>query len=149
MKASSYLREIVIRYKKKKLKEDSQVGKKIRGAKQVVELFTDLQNEAKEKLIAISLDAKLKILCFEVVAMGSVSSIYLKPFEALRASIALNASGIILLHNHPSGDPTPSAEDKKFTKQLKKITDLGGMVLHDHIIIGDEDYFSFSEKGLV
>ncbi len=60
----AYLREIQIRYKKKRVKTGSPVGKRITAAQQVYELFSDLQNESKEKLIAISLDAKLKIICF-------------------------------------------------------------------------------------
>lgn len=145
----AYLREIQIRYKKKRVKAGSPVGKSIAGAKQVYELFSDLQNEAKEKLIAISLDAKLKIICFEVVAIGSVCTVYARPFEVLRGAIPMNAYGLILVHNHPSGDTTPGLEDKRFTKDLKKLTESGGIELHDHVIIGDGDYYSFAEAGLM
>ncbi len=145
----AYLREIQIRYKKKRVKAGSPIGKRIAGARQVYELFSDLQNDGKEKLIAISLDVKLKILCFEVVAIGSVHSIYTRPFEVLRSAILVNAYGLILVHNHPSGDATPGLEDKQFTKELKKLTDTGGVELHDHIIIGDGDYYSFAEAGLM
>ena len=148
-KAPTYLREVEVRYKKRKVSSDSAVGKPIRGAKQIASLFADLQNEAKEKLVAISVDTKLKIICFEVVAIGSVKAIYLKPFEAIRASIAVNASGVILVHNHPSGDCKPGANDKRFTRAMKKIADLGGLDLHDHIIIGEDDFFSFAEEGLL
>ncbi len=81
----TYLREIQIRYKKKRVKSDSPVGKKITDARLVFELFSDLQNEAKEKLITISLDVKLKIICFEVVAIGSINAVYSRPVEAIRA----------------------------------------------------------------
>ncbi len=145
----AYLREIQIRYKKKRVKAGSPVGKRIAGAQQVYELFSDLQNEAKEKLIAICLDAKLKILCFEVVAIGSVHSIYARPFEVVRSAILVNAYGLIVVHNHPSGETVPGLEDKLFTKDLKKLTDTGGIALHDHVIIGDGAYFSFAEQGLL
>lgn len=121
----SYLREIKIKFKKKRIKAGSPVGKRITDSDQVVSLFKDLRDEAKENLITISLDAKLRIICFEVVAIGSVAAIYLKPGEAVRASVALNSSGIIVLHNHPSGGPTLSLQDKKFTKNLTVARRLG------------------------
>jgi DNA repair protein RadC len=124
----SYLREIQIRYKKKRVKAVSAVGKKIVRAEQVVELFSDLQNDAKEKLITISLDTKLRIICFEVVAIGSFHSIFFRPFEAIRAAVPLNPYGIILVHNDPSGDPRPSAQDKQMTKRVKLLADAGGLL---------------------
>lgn len=144
-----YLREIQILYKKRRVKEDSSIRRPIQGAKQIVEIFSELQNEAKEKLITVSLDAKLRILCFEVVAVGSVNSIYLRPIEMIRAAIPLNPYGIIIIHNHPSGDPTPSDEDKDFTSRLLSSTKSLGIELHDHIIIGEGSYFSFAEKNLL
>ena len=116
---------------------------------QVVELFKDLQNETKEKLIAISLDVKLKIIAFEVVCIGTVHLMSARPFELLRTPILVNAYGLILVHNHPSGDPEPSDEDKNLTKEIKNLCQSGGMVLHDHIIIGDGEYFSFAQEGLI
>ena len=145
----TYLREVKITFKKRRVKNGSPLGESVSHPQQVYELFQDLQNEAKEKLIAISLDTKLKIISFEVVAIGSVKSIYGKPFEAIRSAIALNADGLIIVHNHPSGDVTPSEADKEFTAALKDITDKGGMAFCDHIIIGDDAYFSFSNEGLL
>lgn len=148
-KGGGYLREIEIKFKKKRVKSGVAVNQPINRPQQVYKLFQDLQTETKEKLISISLDAKLKILCFEVVAIGSVQAIYGRPFEALRASLPLNPAGIIVVHNHPSGDPTPSEKDKEFTRNLKTLTDAAGLKFYDHIIIGDEQYFSFAEAGLL
>lgn len=145
----TYLREIKIKFKKKRVKAGSPVGKRITDSDQVVGLFEDLRDEAKENLITISLDAKLKIICFEVVAIGSVAAIYLKPGEAVRSSVALNSHGVIVLHNHPSGDPRPSRQDKEFTRNLKVVTDALGFEFHDHIIVGDENHFSFVDEGLL
>ena len=66
-----YIREIDIKYKKKRIKNNSPINEQACSPNQIIELFSDLQNEAKEKLITISLDANLKILCFEIVAIGS------------------------------------------------------------------------------
>jgi len=144
-----YIREIEIRYKKKKLKSGAPVGKALADPQTVVELFFDLQNEAKEKLITISVDIKLKIICFEVVAVGSVSAIYTRPVEAIRAAIPLNPYGIIIVHNHTSGDPAPSIDDERFTSDLLINTKSLGLEFHDHIIMGQDSYFSFSEQGLM
>ena len=145
----AYLREIQIRYKKKRVKAGSPIGKRIAGAKQVFELFSDLQNDGKEKLVTISLDVRLKVICFEVVAIGSLCAVYARPVEMLRAAIPLNPYGIIVVHNHPSGEAEPSSEDKEFTKKLKRSTEDLGLVFHDHVIIGDGDYYSFVEAGLM
>lgn len=149
MKKAKYIREIEIRFRKRRVKADSPVEEFITDPQQVVELFSDLQNESKEKMITISLTRKLKMISFELIAIGSIRSIFLRPFEAIRAAIALNADGIIILHNHPSGDPSPSKEDEEFTKKLNEITSQGGLNFHDHIIVGDQSYFSFSEEGLL
>ncbi len=148
-KEYSYIREIEIRYRKKRIKNELPTDQALTDAQKVFELFSDLQNETKEKMIAVSLDCSLKIICFEVVAIGSVSGIYIRPFEAIRSAVALNAHGLIIVHNHPSGNPEPTHKDNEFTEKLKEITEIGGMKFHDHIIIGDNSYYSFSEKGLL
>lgn len=146
---ATYIREIELRYRDHAVNPDAPAHEPLTDARKVFELFSDMQNESKEKLITISLDAKMKMLCFEVVAIGSLRSIYVRPFEALRAAIPLNAYGIIMVHNHPSGDPTPSESDKEFTYKLLELTLRGGAEFHDHIIIGKDGYFSFAEHGLM
>ncbi|MCB1215555.1 MAG: DNA repair protein RadC, partial [Deltaproteobacteria bacterium] len=135
-------------YKIKKVK-DKILGRQISDAKTVVQLFEDLQNETKEKLITINLDSKNKIICFEVVAIGSLNAIYLRPGEVFRTSILVNAAAAIVIHNHPSGDPRPSKEDKELTKHLKIVSDAMGLSFYDHVIIGLDGYFSFAEKLLI
>ena len=127
----------------------SAVGKRIKGAKQVADLFADLQNEAKEKLITISLDTRQKIICFEIVSLGSLNTVYARPAELVRASIMVNAYGVIIIHNHPSGDPKPSKHDINLTTKLLRSCDDLGIEFHDHIIIGDDSYYSFAEQGLL
>lgn len=148
-KLPTYIREIEIRYKKRRVKSDAPVDKPLTDPQRVYELFADLQNEAKENLITISVDVHLKLLCFEAVAIGAVNSIYVRPIEALRAAIPLNPHGIIIVHNHPSGDPTPSPEDEKFTANLLINTTSLGLEFYDHIIIGNHGYFSFTERGVM
>lgn len=146
-KPTNHLREIKILYKRKKVKK--KFDKQPKGAKGFYELFSDLQFETKERMISVNLDCQLKIICFEVIAIGVVDALYVRPFEALRSAIAVNASGFVLLHNHPSGNVTPSPPDKRFTSKVHEVSKLGGLKLWDHIIIGDERYFSFQENGLL
>ncbi len=148
-KQPTYIREIELRYKKRRVKSNAPVNEPLTDPQKVYELFSSLQDEAKEKLITISLDTKLKLLCFEVIAIGAVNSIYARPIEALRAAIPLNPHGIIIVHNHPSGDPTPSDEDEKFTSNLLINTTSLGLEFYDHIIIGHNKYFSFTERGVM
>gem|GEM_PF-790036 len=149
VKQPTYIREIELRYKKKKVKSDAPVNGPLTDPQMVFDMFSDLQNEAKEKLITISLDTKLKIICFEVVALGSVNAVHTRPIEAIRGAIPLNPYGIIIVHNHPSGDPNPSSGDEKFTRNLLINTKSLGLEFYDHIIIGDGTYFSFTESGLM
>ena len=100
-------------------------------------------------MIALHLDTKNKIICFEVVALGSLNAIYLRPMEVFRSSFAVNAHAAIVIHNHPSGDPAPSEQDKGLTDKLAELAKNMGMVFHDHIIIGEDSYFSFADEGLL
>jgi len=142
----TYLREIEIKYKVKKVRNKTG-GEKVYSTHVVYELFSDLQNDTKEKLIAINLDAKNRIICFEVVAIGSIEAICARPMEVFRTSFMVNAHAIILVHNHPSGDPKPSGDDVAFTARLKFIADNMGLEFYDHIIIGFGSYYSFADEG--
>jgi len=144
----AYLREIELRYKTTAIESDA-VGRPVSSSGAVAELFSDLQNETKEKFIVVNLDTKNKILCFEVVAIGSVSTIYMRPMEVFRTSILVNATSAIVMHNHPSGDCEPSQSDIEFTKKLCRISKDLGLTLWDHLIIGVGEYYSFADNGLM
>ena len=144
-----YVREIEIRYKKQRVKQDAAVHKSLTSAAEVVALFRDLENETKEKLITINLDSQYKILCFEMVGMGAVNSFYVRPMEVFRTAFPVNAYGAIVIHNHPSGDPTPSEEDARFTQKLMRLANDMGLEFVDHIVVGNNGYFSFREQGLL
>ncbi len=148
-KNPTYLREIEVKFKKKRVATDAPTGELLTDPKIVAELFHDLQNEGKEKIIAISLDIKLKIIAFEVVSIGSPNSVYAQPGEITRTPVMVAASAMIVVHNHPSGDPKPSPEDKEFTLQLTMACESLGIPLHDHVIIGEDDFYSFANDGLI
>ncbi len=139
-----FLREINISYRKKPVGTDAPVDEPLTDPGKVFALFSDMQNEMKEKLVAISLDAGQKIISFEVVAIGTVHTITVNPFELFRSSIVVGAVGMILVHNHPAGDPAPSASDRELTRKVADYGRDGGIRLIDHIIIGDGRYYSFT-----
>ncbi len=145
---AKFVREIVVKYKTRKLGKGIE-GEKVTGPETVVQLFKDLQNETKEKLIVINLDNANKILCFELVAIGGCNICYARPIEIFKSSFLTSAVSAIVIHNHPSGKPAPSIQDKTFTKELIKVTRLIGLKLLDHIIIGHEGYYSFTDAGRI
>ena len=103
----------------------------------------------KERVYAVYLDSKLKIIRDEIVSIGTVDQSILEPREIIRSAITCNSSKIFVLHNHPSGDPNPSKNDIIITKKLIKACSYVSIRLMDHIILGDNIYFSFMEHGLL
>lgn len=100
----------------------------------------------REHFIAVCLNSKNKIICVNVVSVGSLNSSVVHPREVFKAAILSNAAAIIVAHNHPSGDSTPSKEDRSITETLSKAGKILGIPVLDHLIIGD-NYYSFAEHG--
>ena len=105
-------------------------------------LFID---KLQEEFYVIYLDNKKKYIDKKRLFIGSINSSIAHPREIFKNAYLLSASFIICIHNHPSGDPTPSKEDMMITKNLKKIGELHAIYLIDHIIIGKNSYYSFYE----
>ena len=99
-----------------------------------------------EQLLISMFDSKCHLIGDTVIATGSVSSVLGSPREIFLCLLEKKAVYFILLHNHPSGDPAPSKEDLALTQRLKMCGDLMDVVLSDHIIIGDNRYYSFREN---
>ena len=102
-----------------------------------------------EVLRIIYTDAKLKVLATEVLQKGSISSVNISPREIVTKALNKNASGIIMVHNHPTGDPRPSNNDVEATRRVKQACEAVGINLHEHIIITPSDYYSFSQHKLI
>ena len=123
-------------------------GDKFTSASQIYNTFSFLQRETKEYFIALHLDGKNRILCVDMISVGSLNQSIVHPRETFKNSLLSSASSIILIHNHPSGDTTPSSEDIAITRRLRESGELLGIKGLDHIIIG-ESYMSFVEAGLM
>lgn len=108
-----------------------------------------LRHEPKEKLLLAMFDAKSSLLGDEVISVGTVRHSLVSPREVFLKALQHKAVHIVLLHNHPSGDPTPSEADKMVTKRIAACGKMMDIALADHIIIGDNNYISFREKGLL
>ena len=108
-----------------------------------------LEHERKEHFCVILLDTKNHILGFREVSVGSLSASIVHPREVMVEAVKAHAAGIILVHNHPSGDPTPSREDTGITERLVKAGKVLSIPVLDHIIVGLGKFFSFKGKGLI
>lgn len=97
----------------------------------------------------MTLNTKKEINFIREISKGTINMTIVHSREVFRAAISDNAHSIILLHNHPTGDPSPSKEDIKLTKNLLEASKIIGIDILDHIIIGDNKYFSFLEEGLL
>jgi len=118
------------------------------SAEEVFNTFSFLRNESKEYFLALHLDGKNRIVCIDQVSVGSLNQSLVHPREVFKTALLSSAAAIILIHNHPTGDPTPSREDIEITRRLKEAGELMGIRILDHIIIG-ETYHSFTNQGMV
>ena len=115
----------------------------------VIILQPMLEDCDREKFIALLLDTKNHVVAANTVSIGTVNASLVHPREIFKVALLCNASAVILAHNHPSGNPTPSHEDIDITNRLKKAGEILGIEVLDHIIIGDNTWTSFKEKGLI
>jgi len=110
-------------------------------------LMEELRHRAQECLAAVFLDTKNQVICIRVLTMGTLTGSPAHPREVFREALLHRSAKLIVCHNHPSGDPTPSKDDVALTARLVEAGDLIGVPLLDHIIIGDGRYVSLKEAG--
>lgn len=142
------LKELKLKYSRRKVKDDL-LNKPVRTPRRIYELFREMQNEAREKLVCIHLNVKKEILYYEIVSIGTAHETLTDPSEIFKGAIVVRADSIILVHNHPSGNPEPSPEDLRVADEVLKAGKVLKIELADFIIIGDNKYFSFSDKNML
>jgi DNA repair protein RadC len=108
-----------------------------------------LGRREKEHFLVLLLDARSCVLGIETVSVGTVNASLVHPREVFRPAIRENACSLILAHNHPSGDPTPSEDDVAITRRLVAVGETHGIAILDHIVICSRDYASFRERKLL
>jgi len=147
VKANTYIREVEVKFKTKPKTRDKI---KITSSRAAVKLFRDLQKETQEKIIALHLDARATVTCFQVVFIGTSTSSITDPKAILRTALLTNSNSIILIHNHPSGDPSPSEDDINSKIRLNTACQFLNLQLLDFIIIGDNGkYYSCADEGIL
>ena len=127
---------------------DQKAKRQIKESKDVYEYFVgDFFHSDQEKFYALFLDSKNYILATKLLFVGTINQSFVHPRDIFKEALLNNAVKIICVHNHPSGDVTPSAADIEVTKKLKKIGDLMNIPVIDHVIIGKDKYYSFLERN--
>lgn len=122
-------------------------GVKIRGSRDVYRhYYPHLRGLRRERFKVLLLNGKNQILKDATVSEGSLNLSIVHPREAFNSAVRDSAGAVIFLHNHPSGDPTPSREDRELTKRLVACGELLGIKVLDHLVIGDGRYFSFADQ---
>src|SRR5882724_5214098 len=126
-----------------------ETGNVIRDAADVFRLVRDrAQSEEVEAFNVLLLNGKNRLLACSEVSRGSLTAALVHPREVFRLAIAWGAAAVILQHNHPSGDPTPSAEDRAITERLRQVGELVGSRVLDHVVVGTGEAFcSLAESG--
>jgi len=112
-------------------------------------LYYSMRDLRKEVFKAIYLNSRNQIIDTEDLFEGTLESIPIRPREIVESAIKHSAAAVIFVHNHPSGDPTPSRGDKRFTRDLVFMGNIIEVKVLDHIIIGNNRYFSFADEGLI
>ena len=122
-------------------------GKSIKSGKDVFEYATQrLAGNDKEYFMILHLNSKNRVIKDELVSIGTLNASLIHPREVFKSAIKESANSIILVHNHPSGDPAPSVEDEEVTERLFDAGDLLDIKVLDHVIIGSNDHYSFREN---
>ena len=120
------------------------------GPAEVYAAFGPLMEDLKHEVFRIALlDAQNGLLRDRIVSAGTLSASLVHPREVFKPAILESAASIILLHNHPSGDPTPSREDIRLTRQLVECAQMLDLRIHDHVIVGRGRFVSLAERGVV
>ncbi len=109
----------------------------------------DMRHKAQEELLLLLLNGRNHRIGEKVISIGTVNGAMITPREIFLEALRWQAVSIVLLHNHPSGDPTPSEEDVLFTRRVWQVGELIGIGLLDHIVIGDCCYISLKERGIL
>ena len=115
----------------------------------VVDQLTEFRNKKKEYFVALYLNARNQIIQNETIAIGTLNASLVHPREVFEPAVRYHACAIIVAHNHPSGDPKPSAPDIKITKQLKEAGNILAIELADHIILSKNEFVSMKSMGLM
>lgn len=113
----------------------------------VYQLMRDAARAEAEEFWTVLLDVRGRLICRERIAVGSLTQCPVDPRAVLLSAVRVRAHSMVLVHNHPSGDPSPSPDDGDLTERLRACAELLGLVVRDHVIVAATGYYSFVEAG--
>ena len=116
---------------------------------EAVPLLAEIKDQRKEHFLCLYLNARNQVVHKEVISIGSLSASIVHPREVFQVAVCHSASSVLLAHNHPSGDVSPSKDDLDLTRRLVKAGELMGIEVLDHLIVGSQEFLSMKEKGLM
>lgn len=124
-------------------------GRSLRTQKAVLACLAHFRNKPQEYFICLSVDSGQRLITWRVVTMGTLTASLAHPREVFKGAIADNAASVIIAHNHPSGDPTPSGQDISTTQQLVAAGQILGIELQDHVVLTARRHYSFKAHYLL
>jgi len=133
----------------RRLWPDGDAAPLVRGPETVFDLCRDIRAANREHFVGFYLNSRNQVLRREVISIGSLNASIVHPREVYQPAIAVSAASLILAHNHPSGDPTPSEEDLAITRRLVEAGRILGIDILDHVVVCREAYASFKERKLL
>ena len=140
----------ILTHAKAILKKRCQRGSKITSVNDVSDLFLfEISRSDQEEFACLFLDTRHQIIVFEILFTGTINRSYVYPRVIIKRALDLNAAAIVLGHNHPSGDPTPSQSDLELTKELTRTLKLVDVVVLDHLVVAGAEVYSFAAHGLM
>jgi DNA repair protein RadC len=140
------IKAVAERYLEKRLINKDAVS----NSKELFEYLNhSIRDKAREYFKIIFLDSKNRVIDTETHSKGTVTASSVYPREVVHSALKHNAAALIFAHNHPSGDPNPSADDIAITRHLVFAAKVMGITVHEHIIVGDNCYFSFADQGYI
>jgi DNA repair protein RadC len=133
---------------------ENQDGRRTASPEEAVGICADLSTASQEQFVVLTLDTRSRVIQRHLVSLGTLNSTSVHPREVFRPAVLDAAASIIVVHNHPSGDPSPSSSDIRITKSLVDAGNILQIPVVDHLIIGrksngNEGFFSFRDSGLV
>lgn len=143
MSAPTQIREAVVRYRG----APRRIGEALRSPVDVARFVRQLvANDAREHFVALMLDARHRPVAYQVVSVGTATASLVHPREVYQAAVGLGACAVIVAHNHPSGDPSPSREDREVTGRLVRAGAVLGIRLLDSVVVADRGHCSLREE---
>jgi DNA repair protein RadC len=130
-------------------REKWEAGQALRSSEDVFRHFAELEKEKREIFYVVLLNNKNRKIREVKISEGSLTASLVHPREVYNPVIRESAAAVIFVHNHPSGDPAPSPEDIEITRRLKQVGEVMGVRVLDHVVIGRDRYYSFSDRGIL